>query len=171
MLQFYMISYNYKLKDTSLEDSIDFKKFKNVENILIQVFCGEGKNRLENLIEELLLKLPQSILIGTTTDGEIVEKDITTFNSIVSISIFTKTTLISAYEEGTNSFENGYNLAKKISTPSTKLLILFTDGTNTNGENFLKGVETFNSTIPICGVWLEIMENLNKHISPAKIKF
>lgn len=151
MLQFYMKTYNYSVKNNIKNSTIDFEKFKNEKNILIQLFCGQGKETLKEIVSTLLEELPQAIILGTTTDGEIKEKKITTFNTIISISIFEKTFIRSAYIENLNSFDTGYNLAKELITSNTKLLILFTDGTTTNGENFLKGVESFSSKTPICG--------------------
>jgi len=42
-------------------------------------------------------------------------------------------------------------LAKELVTDETKLLILFTDGSTTNGEEFLKGIESFDNKVMICG--------------------
>ncbi|QKF83127.1 FIST N-terminal domain-containing protein [Halarcobacter ebronensis] len=146
-----MKTYNYNLKDKTLEKSINLNQFKNSKNILIQIFCGEGEGKLKEITNALLINLPQSIIIGTTTDGEIKDKKISILNTVLSISIFDKTEILASYEDGKNSFDNGYNLAKKIVTKDTKLLILFADGTSTNGENFLKGIEAFDNSVPICG--------------------
>lgn len=146
-----MQTYNYSLKNKKLNDLIDFQKFENENNILIQIFCGQGDTTLKNIVGSILEKLPQSICIGTTTDGEIENKNISTSNTIISISIFEKTQLKSSYVDGDESFQNGFNLAKELVVDNTKLLILFTDGTTTNGENFLKGVEAFNKDVVICG--------------------
>ena len=88
---------------------------------------------------------------GTTTDGEIFNKTVTTNKAVISISTFEKTTIKTSYIQGPSSFDNGVELAKNLVTPTTKLLILFTDGTETNGEDFLKGIEKFNNKIKICG--------------------
>lgn len=151
MLQFHMKTFNYSVKNSIKNSNIDFEKFKNEKNILIQIFCGQGKENLKKTVLMLLKELPQSVLIGTTTDGEIKDKKITTSSTIISISIFENTFIKKYYVENKDSFDTGFTLAEELITPNTKLLILFTDGTTTNGENFLKGIESFNNKIPICG--------------------
>lgn len=146
-----MQTFNYNIEENIKNSNIDFTKLNKEKNILIQIFCGKGKNSLECIIKDLYKELPQAIIVGTTTDGEIKDNSITTLNTIVSISIFKNTQIKTSYVEENNSFNNGFNLAKNLITSNTKLLILFTDGTTTNGENFLKGVESFNNQIPICG--------------------
>jgi len=151
MIQFKMKTFNFNIKNKIKNSDIDLTIFKEEKNILIQIFCGQGYEKLKDIINLIQKELPQSIIIGTTTDGEIENTNITTFNSIISISIFEKTKIIASFVEDKNSFNNGFNIAKNLITHNTKLLILFTDGTTTNGENFLKGVESFNNKIPICG--------------------
>ncbi len=146
-----MKTFNYNIKNSIENSNINLELLKNEENILIQIFCGQGYSNLKDIIEKLKKELPQSIIIGTTTDGEIKNTSITTSNTIISISIFKETKILASYADDKNSFNNGFNLAKNLVTSNTKLLILFTDGTTTNGENFLKGVESFSNTTPICG--------------------
>ncbi|WP_072680431.1 FIST N-terminal domain-containing protein [Arcobacter sp. LA11] len=146
-----MKTYNYSLKNRKIEDIINFEEFKNQKNTLIQIFCGQGNITLKNLVDKILNYLPNSICIGTTTDGEIQDKNISTSNTIISISTFENTQIKTSYSEYEESFQNGFSLAKDLVTQNTKLLILFTDGTTTNGENFLKGVQSFNKDVVICG--------------------
>lgn len=143
-----MQTFNYNLKALDFKE---LKKFRKEKNILIQIFCGQGKEILKKSIKKLLKKLPQAICIGTTTDGEIENKTITTNNTIISLSIFNNTQIESSFIKGKDSFENGFNLAKNLVKKNTKLLILFTDGSKTNGENFLKGIENFDKSVVICG--------------------
>ena len=146
-----MKTFNFSLKNTNINEIINFQDFKNEANILIQIFCGQEQKKLKKYINILLENLPQAFCIGTTTDGEIENKNITTSNTIISISIFEKSTLKISYANSNESFQNGFNLAKDLITRNTKLLILFTDGTSTNGENFLKGIEAFDKDVVICG--------------------
>ncbi len=74
MLQFHMKTFNYSVKNSIKNSNIDFEKFKNEKNILIQIFCGQGKENLKKTVLTLLKELPQAVLIGTTTDGEIKDK-------------------------------------------------------------------------------------------------
>ena len=99
-----MKTYNYTLKTLELEKQIDFSLIKNEKNILIQIFCGNKKQILEKIIKNLTKNLPQAICLGSSTDGEINGEKITTLKTIISISIFEKTTLKALFVKNKNSF-------------------------------------------------------------------
>ncbi len=143
-----MKTYNYNLKDANL---IDFSLFKNEQNLLVQIFCGQGKEILESSIKLILKNLPKAICIGTTTDGEIINQEASIFNTVISISTFENTKISITHAKDTNSYKNGQDIAKTLVNKKTKLLILFTDGTTTNGEEFLKGIESINNKVMVCG--------------------
>jgi len=149
-----MKTYNYKYNSGQLNNQINFSLFKEEKYILVQVFSGKEKSTFEYIIKEILINIPNAICIGSTTDGEIYENEVTISNTVISISIFENTKLKIAYEKYTDkkeSFNCGFNLSKKLITSKTKLLILFTDGTNINAEEFLKGIESYDSKVTICG--------------------
>ncbi len=129
----------------------DFERFKDEKNILVQIFCGQGKEVLEEAIKTIFSFLPHAICIGTTTDGEINNALVTTHRTIISITLFEETFLKIAFKNHASAFTCGQNLASNLITPQTKLLILYSDGTSINAEEFLKGIESYNSSIPICG--------------------
>ncbi|QKJ21924.1 FIST sensor-containing two-component system histidine kinase [Poseidonibacter lekithochrous] len=151
MLQYFMKTFNYTLKQQSLTELIDFSLFKNEKSVLIQVFCGSKKSILQNIINTLIEELPQSICIGSSTDGEINNDQVSTKKTIISISVFKNTSLKTYFVKNKDSFKNGYDLAKELCQEDTKLLITFTDGAKTNGEAFLKGIEAVNNTVPVSG--------------------
>ena len=99
-----MKTYNYTLKTLELEKQIDFSLIKNEKNILIQIFCGNKKQILEKIIKNLTKNLPQAICLGSSTDGGINGEKITTRKTIISISIFEKTTLKALFVKNKNSF-------------------------------------------------------------------
>lgn len=109
------------------------------------------KENLAKITKELKHYLPLAVVIGTTTDGEIDNNKIYTHTTIISISVFNQTEVTSAHVLSKNDYENGVNLATKLIKENTKLLILFTDGTSSNGEEFLKGIESVNNEVVICG--------------------
>ena len=146
-----MKTFNYTLNNQPLDFLINFDNFKDEKNILIQIFCGDKKEVLENLLKTLTKKLPHAICIGASTDGEINDKEITTLKTVISISVFEKTTLqIKAFQEE-NSFLNGVKIAQELCKEDTKLIITFTDGDITNGEEFLNGITSINDSVTICG--------------------
>jgi len=146
-----MKTYNYGYIDGSLDELINFSLFTNEKNILIQVFCGQDKNTFERIINTLLYNIPHAICIGTTTDGEICEGMVSTFQTSISISIFKYTTLKTFYIKEEGAFQSGVKIASELIEPNTKLIILFSDGTCINAEDLLHGIESYNATIPICG--------------------
>lgn len=151
VIQYFMQTFNYTLKEKTLEEQIDFSLFKNKKSILIQIFCGTKIDKLIDLLKSLKEHLPQAICIGSSTDGEICQGEVTTFQTVLSISVFENTTLQTAYAKNQDSFSNGYMLAKQLCKKDTKLLITFTDGNKTNGETFLKGIEAFDNEVIVCG--------------------
>ena len=146
-----MKTYNYTFKNNKFIDQIDYKIFENKQNILIQIFSGENKDTLQYLSQIFEKKIPQAICVGTTTDGEINGAVISTHHTIISISIFEKTSLVAHIIEDVSCFQNGYEIAKKVQTKNTKLLISFTCGMGANSEEYLKGIEKFDNTLLVCG--------------------
>ena len=120
MLQYFMKTYNYNLKDANL---IDFALFKNEQNILVQIFCGETKEVLQSTIKLILRNLPKAVCIGTTTDGEILNQEASIFNTVISISTFENTKISITHAKNNNSYKNGQNIANTLVNKKTKLLI------------------------------------------------
>lgn len=146
-----MKTYNYTIKEKPLESIIDFDLIKDEKNILIQIFCGESKKVLKEILDTLLKKVPQAICIGSSTDGEIDNGRITTRETIISISVFENTTIKTAYANEKDSFKNGMKLAKELCCSNTKAIIAFSDGATTNGEEFLNGISFINNEIIVSG--------------------
>ncbi|HZF71597.1 FIST N-terminal domain-containing protein [Sulfuricurvum sp.] len=144
-----MITRTFEYKDLAQQQWLD--EYENHRKILVQIFCGNGKETLQESSAFIKKKLPHSIIIGTTTDGEINNTHILTHSTIISVSVFTKTEITSASVDGIDCFQNGVDLAKKLVKPDTKLLILFTDGSTSNGEAFLKGIESVDNQVMVCG--------------------
>ena len=146
-----MKTFTYTLTNQTINSLIDFSIFKQEKNILIQIFCGDKKDILENILYVLRKELPNAICIGSSTDGEINNCEISTLKTVISISVFEKTTLEATYIEGANSFKNGEFLASKLCKKDTKVLLTFTDGAKTNGEEFLNGISSINDKIIVSG--------------------
>ena len=146
-----MKTFNYTYKNEPLDTLIDFSLLKNEKNILVQIFCGDKKPILKEIVTTLLDELPQAICIGSSTDGEINNSQISTCKTIISISVFENTTLKTTFVRRKDSFNNGVDLANVLCTEDTKLLITFSDGDKTNGESFLKGIQSVNNKIIVAG--------------------
>jgi hypothetical protein len=144
-------TFYYTCNHNTIRDTVDIKAVEAEENILIQIFCGDSKEQLLRITQELKALLPHAVCIGTTTDGEINGSFISTHQTVIAITVFEHTVLRSAYVQGDDSFKNGQQLASKLLCDNTKLLIVFSDGTTTNGESFLKGIESVDATVVIAG--------------------
>lgn len=146
-----MKTFNYRYEGGNLEDLIDFERLKRRHRLLIQVFCGEDEHVLSFVMKSLHVNLPEAMCIGTTTDGEICDDKVSTNKTIISITVFRHTDVKTTHLEHPNSFYMGQELANRLVTPRTKLLIVFTDGTQTNAEECLKGISSIAPTVPVAG--------------------
>ena len=141
---------------TSKEELITFvqnNKIKDSESLLIQVFTSNNDKTFINSLTSLIgTILPSSSLIGSTTDGEIKDGLVSTMKTVISFSIFEKTSLqtyISQSHE--NYFDAGSALAQNLNKNDIKVIITFIDGLHGNGEDFLNGIDSVNSNIVIAG--------------------
>lgn len=146
-----MKTYNYIYKNNLFENEINYSLFENEENVLIQIFCGQNRSTLQYIANLFKKKLPQAICIGATTDGEIKDDKVSTLKTMIAISVFENTTIKASLKNDIESFENGQAIARDIVTPNTKLIITFTDSTSTNGEEYLKGISSYDNSIMVCG--------------------
>jgi len=123
-------------------------------DILIQVFTSVNtKEYILYLRDEILTFLPHAKIIGTTTNGEISQKGSVTNSTIISFSVFDKTTIqTNIVTTRKDSFDNGVEMVKPLNSKQNfKLLITFTDGLNTNGEEYLNGIASINNEVIIAG--------------------
>ena len=149
----------------SFEELESFLK-KHIQNekneILLQIFSGYVDNTFLEEIIQLILKFnPNVKIIGTTTDGEIIEGNILKNSVVLSFSIFEHTNLSTSYIDLTEikqkfksncSFYGGVELAKKLNiTEKTKGIVIFGDGLSLNGEEFLNGFASVNNSVLISG--------------------
>jgi len=122
------------------------------KNILLQMFIGNNNSFvIKNIISIVKQHNSNIKIIGTGTDGEVIENSILTSSVVLSFTIFEKTELSIDYVKIDDSFNAGVELAKKIVTSKTKAVIIFADGLHTNGEEFLKGFESINNSVLIAG--------------------
>ena len=149
-----MQTYNYNLTHNRLDDIIEIKDYNfmiTFSSIFIQVFSGKKYEQTQNILYKLKQKFPHAKIITTSTDGEIQQDTVTSKSIVISISLFNSTKLKTFYTNTKECFNNGVSLAKNLVTPQTKLLILFIDGINTNGEEFLKGIHSIAPDVIVSG--------------------
>ena len=137
----------------SLETFIHQSDIDDSPSLLIQIFTAKNdKAFIQTLIDNIIHLLPQAVIVGSTTDGEIMSGKVSTGKTVISFTSFTHTTLqtyASAHKK--DSYFSGKALAEHIIGDETKLVIAFTEGLHTNGEAFLNGINDVNSTVMIAG--------------------
>lgn len=121
--------------------------------MLIQVFSAStDKSFITMLLQEISELLPDAVIIGSTTDGEIMDGRVTSGEVVLNFTQFEQTTLkVAAQEHRSDGFYSGQKLAHHLIGDDTQLMIAFVDGIHTNGEEFLKGIASVNNNIMVAG--------------------
>lgn len=140
------------VSDKELTTFISSHDFKNEKNCLVQVFSGcTDTNFLQALLNQLTDQLPQAHIIGSTTDGEIQNQDVSLLETIISISCFENVTLRCGFVDGEDSHQNALDLFNEIANDKTGLMIAFSDGMFANGEEILNAFHEKNSKMIVAG--------------------
>jgi signal transduction histidine kinase len=150
-----MKTFNLIYKSTKmLERFVTSNDIDKHDNVLVQVFTGfTDKDFITSLISKILSLVPKAEIIGTTTDGEIVDDEIRSYSTVISFSIF-ENTHIKTYHTQKHFSDKllAKDIYQKLQNPDDiKLMITFLDGLNMNGEVFLKEFEKYNEDIIIAG--------------------
>ena len=151
-----MKTFTHEYSSKELLDTFIKDNYINNYNgeVLVQVFTSiNNKEYILYLKDELLMLLPHAKIIGATTNGEISHNGSLNHSTVISISIFDKTKVITkSINTKTDSFQNGVDIINELDTEDDlKLLITFTDGLNTNGEEYLNGISSINNKVIISG--------------------
>jgi len=148
-------THNHLFKDANtLESFVNEQGFKDRENVLLQVFTGVCEEEYINDLVSLLTSLvPKVKIIGSTTDGEIMDGDIYEASTILSFSVFEKTRINTyAVELQEDSYATGALFTKTIeSIKKVKLFISFVSGLKVNGEDYLRAFEDEEKDLIVSG--------------------
>ena len=133
-------------------DAKGFEEFLQASNIdknhtstMVQLFSSKEKDEIEKIASVVCSALPNAVVVGSSTAGEIVFGEIYEKQTVVSISVFEKTNMEAHYAVGEDSYALGQELSKKIFTRrDAKCVITFLDGLQHNGDEYLQGLESFN---------------------------
>lgn len=97
--------------------------------VLVQIFSGSmDMYLLHSITDSIFQQLPDAIVIGTTSSGEILEGKILENNIVISLLAFEHTTLKSIHLAENNSELLGQETANAIVSDDTRVVILFADG-------------------------------------------
>ena len=136
-----------------LELFVEMHNIVNTSSLLIQVFTAQNdKGFIETLCHELVTLLPNAIIIGSTTDGEIMSGKVSTMKTVLSFTTFERTQITYAMaKHQKDGYFSGRDMAHALIQKDTKLMIAFADGLATNGEAFLEGIHSVNKSILVAG--------------------
>jgi diguanylate cyclase (GGDEF)-like protein len=137
----YTLNYVY-VNNEDLLRFIENNRLTDKNNLLIQVFSGiVDREFLENLKNFLKNILPQAKIIGTTTDGEIIDCKVLQKEAVISFSVFEKTKIRTLLLDKHNkSSEKLGEIINENINNNTKVAIIFADGLTTNGERLIKNI-------------------------------
>jgi len=152
-----MKNFTFSFTDIDTLRKVIDKDVIDTQNTLVQVFCAKTDVKYIKDIQAYFQKeFPLCILVGTTTDGIIDGENVyADTKSVVSFTIFSKTTLKSTLLEHSHhfndSYETGQKLAQELISSDTKVIISFADGINTNGEEYAKGIASISKDVILSG--------------------
>jgi signal transduction histidine kinase len=136
-----------------LEEFLDISRDEiGEQQTLIQVFLGMvNKSLIFDIQNSIKFYYPEATLIGATTDGEIVDGEVYQSTISISITTFEKSFVRGLAFENRDSFISGQRIAERLITEHTKVLIIFSDGLYTNGEELLDGIASVNRNVIVAG--------------------
>ncbi len=125
------------------------------DQILMQVFAGGcDRAQLEKLHALLIENFPSIAILGTTTEGEIFECDVTENQILLSFSFFDDTKVKTHFCEDTTT-SNPVKLAENIKASDSRIAIMYRSGSN-NGQlqrslDYLQGIGLHNPNLILAG--------------------
>ncbi len=141
--------------ETQLDNFIAEHNINDNDKLLIQIFSSYIEEAEIKTLQALFSqRFPRAALIGATHDGTIHEGRVTIGKkTVISFSQFKKTTLKTAIVKAYSgaSFDMGSKIGKQLAGEGLKVIITFSDGIHTNGEEYIKGLSSVNSDITISG--------------------
>lgn len=137
----------------TLDKFIEENNYVTAKSLLVQVFSADAANmHLGDIVKALKLKLPNSTIIGASTDGEIYGGKSRTKTTVISFSQFSSTTCeAQIYKLSDSQFKIGQQIARELCSADTKVLIVLADGLHTNGDDLLDGIYDVNQTVVVAG--------------------
>ena len=142
-----MILYTYTYEaDDALHQWLDSCDVSDSSSVLIQIFSGIiDPGHIRKITKNILDRLPEAIIIGTTTSGEIKDGTMLDASIVISLSIFNETSFKSIHLANEDSEKMGRDAAKIIVGDDTKCVIMFADGIHCNGDAIIRGFNSASS--------------------------
>ncbi len=163
-------------------DEIEDIKIKNkIEDnsmLLIQLFIGNtDKFYIKNITKVLNKLFPSAHIIGSTTDGAISNgTSVLEHKTVLSFTQFTQTKLNSFslnHTEIEDNYKIGTEIANYFKNDNPKVIILFADAFNTNGELLIRGIsDILEDTLisgGLAGKYNDLTDNTTFVISNSRV--
>lgn len=122
--------------------------------VLVQIFSGQYETAFLTTLSALITRLiPHAHVMGATTSGEIMNGKVSGLRTVLNFSVFyhSQVQLAFCLASKQDEFALGKELATKIASPKSKLLILFTAGLLVNAEAIMKGIHTVYPKLRVAG--------------------
>lgn len=145
---------NYDCLKRFVSEHHDVLFSEDNSSVLVQVFCGIcDEQYLKTLLNNIKKLVPQASVIGATTSGEIMNGTVSALKAVLSFSVFKCTDIRVDYvrQDGSSSYKIGQEIASRLTSDKTKLLILFSSGKASNAKQMLMGIQSVNTGFPIAG--------------------
>ena len=137
-----------------LKSFISENKISEHKNILLQIFTGICEVEfIEKIVGEIKKDIPHVKIVGSTTDGEIINGEVLSLSTVLSFSMFENTKIATHYCENINlNPSKAREFTQKFTkTDKPKVAIAFVDGLHTNGEYFINILKDYNDELIIAG--------------------
>ncbi len=140
--------------EQSLEIFIRQHELNLYPSLLIQAFVGtSSEEAILTLRKNLVTQLPNATIIGSNSNGQIIDGKIT-LNPIISFTIFDQTEVKASLvdvNEVHNPYEQGQLLLSKLASFETKAVILFASHLDLDLSSFLEGMNEAKQSIRVVG--------------------
>jgi diguanylate cyclase (GGDEF)-like protein/PAS domain S-box-containing protein len=143
----------YYTNQQTLKKFIISNGIKDNKKLLIQIFTSfRKKSQIQLLLNDINSLFKKAIVIGSSTDGEIMNGIVSTDRSVLNFTQFKNTKIkANAIKHIEDGYYSGKFLAQQLIKKDTKLLITLADGLHTNGQLFLEGIHSINKNISVAG--------------------
>ncbi|MCD6191119.1 MAG: PAS domain S-box protein, partial [Sulfurimonas sp.] len=147
------LNYTYDDKTSLTKYLLEHQVVLSNDKILIQMFTSiEDITEVEILTQDILSIIPNATLIGSSTAGEIYNGNMQEHSSVLSISIFEKTSFKAFALKEEDPFNAGLKMADALKSENCKCIITFSDGLKLDGEKYLEGLSHLtNENVVIAG--------------------
>lgn len=125
--------------------------FEYHQSLFVQLFSGNmDDDTIQSALNILHKELPNALVIGATTAGEIMNGSMSSNEIVIAFSVF-ESTDVSTYYFDNLSYESGVEAASKILTDRTRLCIAFSEGIVGDAESFLGGFTSVRDNVMLAG--------------------